>query len=277
MNFSKAIIRYAIGKYKVKKVAIAFSGGLDSLACALLVLDNLPRDIRKYIVFNNTTNEIPESLHYTRMMLQWFEENYQNVKSIEVMAEKHFNEFIFEIFYVAAQMHINRKWKRNKFRCYYFLKEKPAKQFYRKINIKLFFTGLRAEESRQRKIFARETGGVFEKGKLIHVMPIIWWSRKDVIDFINNHPLNPPINPIYEMGFDGTGCMLCPIKFFFAKKSLFALKRHYPKAYQLGISLRNFFIRKLTKQSSLLTDDHPIVNLAKKWLERNIDGCEREK
>lgn len=239
----RGLILFIFEKYKPRKVGIAFSGDLDSLATALLVLDTLPTEVKKYIVFNNTTNEIPESLKYTRRMLKWFEDNYDNVVPVEIRPKITWAKLMEKMFQVAVEMYESGIWRKGRLRCCYYLKEKPTKDFYRKMNIRVYFTGLRAEESVQRRLFMAQTHGVWKK-EFIHVMPIWNWTKQDVLRYIHRHPLNPPINPIYEMGFDGTGCMLCPVKFLWARKSLRALKKHYPNAYRLGFNL----IKKYSKQ-----------------------------
>jgi len=263
------LVYEALRFYRPKKIAIAFSGGMDSLAMTLLVLDtvemlNWEGDV--FIVFNNTTNEIPESLYYTRRMLRWFEDHF-DVRSYEIMPKRHYAEFLLENFDKSAKMFLEGKWCKNAFRCCYYLKEKPSNDFYRKMGITMKFTGIRGLESWQRYLFARETLGIFDKGKIVHVMPLWNWTKKDVIDFIENHPSNPPINPIYEMGFSGTGCMMCPIKFFYERSSLKALKKYYPKAYELGMALKLFFLEHHSRVKRIHDFDHPILRLAKKYVE----------
>ncbi|MHA1617267.1 MAG: phosphoadenosine phosphosulfate reductase domain-containing protein [Candidatus Njordarchaeales archaeon] len=265
------LVEYVIERYRPRRVAVAFSGGIDSLATALMVADSIPESIRIYLVFVNTTNEIPTNLKYTRKMLRWFENHYENIKGVELIPKKHYSEFLIENFRIAVRIYLEKRWHKHNFRCCYYLKEKPAKDFYEKMNIRIFFSGLRGEESYQRYLFAKETRGIFDKGKFIHVMPLWNWSRSQVVDYVLNHPLRPPLNPVYNQGFDGTGCMLCPVKFLFGEKdSLPALRNHYPKAYVLGMALKQYYIAKFTGQQPLVKIDHPIIQLVEEYERRRI-------
>jgi len=257
-----SLVLYVMRKYKPKTIAIAFSGGIDSLATALIVLDTVAANVKKVIVFNNTTNEIPESLRYTRRMFSWFKEHYDNVETIELLPSRHYSEFLVENFEIAARMFLAKNWFKNQFRCCYHLKEAPANRFYGKRMIRVKFTGLRGEESFQRYLFMRETKGLFTRGKIINAMPLWNWKRKQVFSFVKNHPLKPEVNPCYSMGFDGTGCLLCPVKFFFGQRdSLKAMRKYYPAAYRLGCALRDYFLSKISGQKRLIRNNHPILKL----------------
>lgn len=260
------LIKYAIGKYYSKRVGVGFSGGLDSLAVTLMVLDTVPEETKVYVVFNNTTNEFPDSLKYTREMLKWFNEHYDNVKAVELMPKKHYNEFLFDNFDKGAKFKLKHRWDKKSFICCYNLKEKPAFDYYKEKGIKIRFTGLRGSESMYRFYHMYQYKGLHkDKHGFIHVMPLWNWSRIQTFEYVRDHPLKPPINPIYSKDVGGTGCMLCPVKFYQNTSKLRNLKKYYPRAYKIGIVLKRYFLSKYQGIKPLVIDDHPILKKVREW------------
>ena len=266
------LIGHILNKYKPKKIGISFSGGKDSLSCTLLVLDTIPGNIKAYVIFSNTTNEIPASLVYTRKMLSWLEKHYDNAIPVEVMPKRHYADFLIENFDTGARMmYVEKYWDKHNFRCCYYIKEKPIDDYIERMGIRILFLGTRGVETRQRFLAFRKTRGVSKSKdrRLIKVAPMWNWSNEEVDEYIKNHPFNPPINPIYSMGFNGTGCLLCPVKFFFGTKNdLRALQKHYPAAWRLGMALKQYFISKYTGQKYLGSINHPILKIIPKKLKR---------
>lgn len=249
------LVREVYRVFKPERVAIAFSGGADSLATVLMVLEGLPDSVEKHVIFNNTTNEFPENIRYVREMFDFFEENFENVKCVEVKPRKHFADYVRRVYYVSAKMKINGGWKKQKLRCCFNLKEKPSEEYYKENNIKIVFTGLRAGESIFRyrfTVFALTRGfaGVYIGKNKINAMPVWNWSREQVHKYLEKHPLKPKVNPLYEKGFRQIGCMLCPVKFFFDKE-LPPLREHYPHVYKVGLRLKREAIGKIFLEESV--------------------------
>ncbi|MDD4877320.1 MAG: phosphoadenosine phosphosulfate reductase family protein [Dehalococcoidales bacterium] len=89
--------------------------------------------------------------------------------------------------------------------------------------------GMRTEESNTRKHYKcfmdNPSGGNW-------LLPIVNWTTQDIWQYIAERDL--PINPLYKLGFERIGCVLCP----FAGKGDIKLQLHYfPKivnAYKMA-------------------------------------------
>jgi len=227
-------------------VVCSFSGGRDSLAITLMTLDVL-RELRIphrcYILFNNTTNEFPETIKYVRKMFAWFKEKYSelNIVTVETRPKIPFSEMVEDMFYVAVKMHEGGKWDKRKLVCCDKVKIEPLIEFLRGKFIQYVVSGIRGDESRRRYMSILEYGPVtkgvhnrqFEKLRVIR--PLWNFSQEDVIGFLAEHPLKPPLNPLYAKGHDSIGCCLCPVPFIFFRDKI---KKYYPqKIYERGLEL----------------------------------------
>lgn len=239
------LLEEVIRKIPYPLIACSFSGGRDSLAATLLTLDALQylgKEHRCHVVFNNTGNEFSETVKYVRCMFTWLKENYPNLNIIttETFPEVPFSKMMEDMFYVAVEMHEKGKWDKYKLTCCDVVKLDPLKRFFRQHTVNLLVSGIRGDESRQRflALFAHSPVhlGVH---KSIHcgrkVTPLWDWSTDGVQRFLENHPKKPPINPLYQRGATGVGCMMCPVPFIFARDEI---KAWYPeKVYEKGMSL----------------------------------------
>jgi phosphoadenosine phosphosulfate reductase family protein len=140
-------------------VAVAFSGGRDSLVALHLTLQRR-RDVK--VVFVNTSIEFPETLQYVRALAQdWGFEFH------EVNAEKNFwelsrerglpiggrgNQFFLAELSEASGVKLSNA-------CCNQLKITPARQFYREAGIDAQVTGLRVDESMMRRFNFADYGG----------------------------------------------------------------------------------------------------------------------
>lgn len=168
----------------------SFSGGKDSLVVQYLVSQQYP-DIK--LVWCNTGNEYNETIPFVR--------SFDNL--IELHPEKTFWQCWDE--YGAP----NKRGKQHGSACCRWLKEKPFIKYYNEENVDLVFTGLTADESRQRKLTLKRLGPYYfhkaQNGYACH--PIYNWSEDDVWTFIHFKRLR--YNPIYDMGIRRTGCRFC--------------------------------------------------------------------
>jgi len=228
-------------------ITCSFSGGKDSLAATLLTLDCLQefKEGRVWIVYNNTTNEFPETIRYVRHMLEWFKENYSDLelKTEETHPKKPFRELMEDMFFEAVRMYESGNWDKNKLVCCNVVKLDPIKKFLNLHTTNILISGIRGDESRQRFLILFKQGpkhrhlhhAIKSSPRMRKICPLWDWSSQDVMEYLKNHPKNPPINPLYSQGYSAIGCMLCPVPFIWNREEI----RHtYPKKiFQKGMDL----------------------------------------
>ena len=189
---ANGIIKLAFDK--IINPVVAFSGGKDSL----VVLD-LVRRIKPDVVgvFENTTNEYPETLRYVKTI--------SNI--IELKPKISFQECIkrygLPMMKSAAKSHGNQ--------CCIKLKEEPFREYAIKNSVTLVFTGLTSDESRNRMMMLKRMGSLYfhKRDKIWKCHPIYNWSNYEVWQYIDFKRLD--YNPIYDvLGRSARcGCRLC--------------------------------------------------------------------
>ena len=157
------------------------------------------------VVFCNTGVEYPQSLKFTRQVAKdW------NLNFYELRPEMNFWKIVKKYGFPDPRRWVNREPK-----CCWYLKTKPANDFYRANNIDCVFTGISAFESRTRKLkiaergpmyWAKRVGDTKFKKPILRVHPLAYWTDKDIWEYIELN--NLPVNPIYEFQ-DRNGCMTC--------------------------------------------------------------------
>lgn len=160
---------------------VAFSCGKDSTVVKYLV-ESLEPSVRS--VFNNTKVEMKETIKFR-----------QTIKNLdETLPLKTFWQCVKE--YGLPQ--IKSKAKSHGNRCCYYLKEKPAMNYYKEQQADLCFTGLTMAESRSRMMMLKYRGPHYyaKSWKIFKCHPIWDWTEKDVWDFI--HENNIPYNSCYD-------------------------------------------------------------------------------
>jgi len=264
----KELLREVFAKYQYPVIVSAFSGGRDSLCSTLLTLDTLiemNKPAKVFIAFVNTTNEMPETLKYARFMInKWFPENYKvdfiDLQCVELKPEVTFAQIMDKMFEKALEMVRRGKWEKGKMPCCGILKHKPVKKFVNDVKANVEVVGTRGEESQWRFHNIWHYGPVVRghRSRSVKVMPLWDWSTQDVVNFLNKHPKNPPINPLYKT-MSSTGCILCPIPFIFYPEQ-FAVEAP-PHIFKAG--LRAYL--KAIKQTQLNFNnkeiDSPIIKL----------------
>ncbi len=178
---------------KSEKPVIAFSGGKDSLVVLEIVRAIQPDTIA---LFCNTGNEYPETVAYVRTLSD----------VIEVTPKKSFWQCVEE--YGLPELKMKSKWGHGG-ACCFWLKEKPANDYYKNEKADLVFTGLTSDESHQRAMMLHHKGAYYflKKGSYFKCHPIWNWSPQDVWDYITFKELK--YNPIYDMGIPRCGCRFC--------------------------------------------------------------------
>lgn len=217
---TKTIFKDATDKFGDACV-VACSWGKDSIVMVHLALQFNP-DIR--IIFSNTGIELPETLRYRRKMVKEWDLNY-----IELRREMDFLRCIEEYGYPLMRMlgrdrkkalekalksgFITEKsvkfYNNDTIPCCWFLKEKPAHDYYKQHDIKCVFLGITYDESYPRKWNIIKGGIRFKprrKWTTERIYPIGYWSIEDVWHYINEN--NIPVNKAYER-VDRVGCQFC--------------------------------------------------------------------
>lgn len=188
------------------------------------------------VIFNNTGVEFPETIRYkNKIAKEW------NLNLIETKPyKKNFWKCIED--YGVPGIRVKNKGSNTPMCCIY-CKEKPAFKRFKEEGIKAVFTGITAEESRQRKLLVmRYDNGVGEKDNikfcgqryyaktqnLWKIHPIAYWKEKEVWDYIKEN--NIPINEVYTKWngiYDRCGCLPCTAYLDWEKK----LSKSHPKLY----------------------------------------------
>lgn len=181
------------------RLAVAFSGGKDSLVALYLVLQQKP-DVD--VVFNNTGVEYPE----TRKFIIWLADQL-NLRLTITKPVKSFWECISQFGWPNESK--GGTSKKSKAHCCYYLKERPMQLSIREHRWLGLITGMLAIESRHRMLTAKGKGPCFhyKQWNICKIHPILWWTEEEVWQFIREQGL--PYNPLYDQGMPRVGCMPC--------------------------------------------------------------------
>jgi len=210
---TQGLIATHLMRYK-GKVAVAFSGGKDSLA-VLHMAWQLQPDI--LVVFNNTGVEYPETVSYVAEIAQKWDLNL-----VVTHPERTYWDVVKDKGYDTGkrQKHTD---------CCYWIKEKPMRQLVKQLGIEAEMTGITAVENRMRMFNARDYGWCFfsKKSKTQRIHPIMWWTPEEVKDYITSMGLFN--NPIYAKGVERVGCMPCTAHKYWEEQ----MKKVNPKLYEI--------------------------------------------
>jgi len=188
---SKTHIRKTVNRFSELPVAVSISGGKDSLATLLLVLES---GIRPKLIFTNTGLEFPETLENVKKAAERYE--------LELFIEEAGDAFwrALEHFGPPAK---DFRW------CCKTCKLGPTTSLIRQHfpDGVLSFIGQRQYESAQRY----EKGNIWENPWVpgqIGASPIQNWPSLLVWLYIFQQ--KGDYNPLYEKGMERIGCWLCP-------------------------------------------------------------------
>ena len=213
-------------------LAVAFSGGKDSLATLHLAMQSIGRNVK--VIYNNTTVEFPETVKYVKRLAdEW------NFELIMTKPKKPFFEAVKEVGWAT---HENR-W------CCRPYKEEPAYEVISQIGITAEITGT----TRTEYIYRRYLKPIMPPRKepyLIRVHPLYDWNEAEVWEYIREN--NLPYNPLYDMGYKRIGCWCCPLNG----------PSHYKRLKKTHPSLFNFLMEfkpphpVIMKLSNILDKSH---------------------
>lgn len=213
------------------KVAVAFSGGRDSLVALHLVRQRRP-DVQ--VVFVNTGIEFPETITYVRKLAKEWRINLHEARPKrnfwKLARERGLpiggrgNGFFMKDLAQKADVKLANA-------CCNQLKITPARQFYSEVGTEGVVTGLRVDESLMRKLNFADYGALrFSRdyGTLV-AWPLYAWLQPDIDAYVARHTL--PLNPIYGMGHQRVGCWSCMHDMLYPDSRLFKLKETHPGMY----------------------------------------------
>lgn len=117
-------------------------------------------------------------------------------------------------------------------RCCYHLKDKPQTLLQRRLGVEVLFLGIQAEESQQRLHNYVDFGELYwaKKTGLWKALPLCQWTDADLLRYEAEH--NLPINPLYGMGYRGTGCWPCAMGLAFDDNSFQTMVHAHSKLHR---------------------------------------------
>ena len=215
---AKTIIRLA--KEKFGRLAVAFSGGKDSLVALQLVLQEDPDAL---IVFNNTGIEFPDTIKYIKQL-----EKEKGLKINIVHPKSPFFKLVKEYGWPSH----GKRW------CCVIVKDQPAENFIKEAGVNVEVTGVTRYESLYRRCLSPIT--VYKKSPIVRINPLYDWNEREIWGYIKGNNLS--YNPLYNLKYKRVGCWCCPLNGV----------SHYKRLKKTHSSLYNFLLN--------FKPAHPIVH-----------------
>ncbi|NPA48277.1 MAG: phosphoadenosine phosphosulfate reductase family protein [Thermococci archaeon] len=192
---SREFMRRVAEKHRQLPIAVAFSGGKDSLAVLGLALEEFGEGFT--VFFNDTGIEFPETIEHVEELRKELEP--RGIRFVVADAKDAF----WRALYVFSPPGRDYRW------CCKVTKLGPItlaiKENYP--NGVLMFVGQRKYESIKRFKQPRVWRNEWVPNE-VGASPIFHWRALEVWLYILSRKL--PYNPLYERGFDRIGCFLCP-------------------------------------------------------------------
>lgn len=221
---------------------IACSFGRDSMVVLDMVIKAC-RELNKpfKVIWNDTGVEYNETYKIKDQAIKHY--NIEKDDLIKAKSKKWTFWKIIKTYGmpIAPRDSRNRKMQQATQSCCYHLKKKPTKEAledFKGINY-VYFTGLTANESMNRKSSAKRYGEYFYSKSWKHYKchPILWWSDETIDQYIKENEV--PLCEIYNWTeIEGykvrNGCWCCPQAWKYGKGKW--LKRYYPKQYEFLIT-----------------------------------------
>lgn len=191
------------------KVVVPVSTGKDSQACLRLAVENYPPD-EVMGLFCDTGWEHPYSYQHLDTLRALYRVEIRHIRAGTVEEEiKKAGMFPAPLVRFCTDR----------------LKIKPSRDFYKRLQLDQgrgfeVWLGMRSGESsdRQKRYAGRVAEEVYApheinasypkilaKSGVMFRLPILDWSRQDVVDYVGINNLNP----LYKHGFDRVGCFPC--------------------------------------------------------------------
>jgi 3'-phosphoadenosine 5'-phosphosulfate sulfotransferase (PAPS reductase)/FAD synthetase len=213
------------------QVYVSFSGGKDSTVLLHLVRDLYPEvpavfcdtgleypEIREFVKSTPNVEWLKPKTHFTDIINRWgypvtnkeqaqFVWEYRNTKSERLKHIRwHGDEY--------GRNKIQDRWKvlrhapfQVSHKCCDYMKKKPF-HAYERVSKRVPFIGSMADESKIRlqQALRYETCNRFDATRP-KSEPLTVWMTPDIWEYLK--AMNVPYSPIYDMGYDRTGCMFC--------------------------------------------------------------------
>ena len=191
------------------EVYIACSFGKDSMVVLTLALQLKP-DI--LVLWNNTLNEHHETILFAKQMVERYKLNFSEMRAC------------VNFFEVTDELGLPTPTNRS---CCDYLKLLPTTFHSMQLGASVSITGLRRDESRNRRNLKLEQEGGQVRYVKYTYNPIADWTELDVYNYHIKH--NIPLNPLYMKGYLRCGCQYCTLGTNFGALNTF--KEAYPQKY----------------------------------------------
>jgi len=221
---AKARIKAAIVQYRADNCYVSFSGGKDSTVLSHLIIS---MGYKLEHVYSNTRLEYTGCVKFTN---EWCKKNDIKLTMVtpDVMPHEVWEKYGYPMFSkeiatilerVRTHQTVNEKKlkKVKKFlkykdvkisaKCCDYLKKKPILKWQKSSGKKVAIMGVRAEESRVRRAVWVRKGCIYETKNQVVVHPIIFFTEKDIWDYINRYKIK--LADIYYNGIKRNGCYCC--------------------------------------------------------------------
>ncbi len=232
---ARGFIRRIASRYSSLPVAVAFSGGKDSLAVLGLALEEFGEDFT--VFFNNTGIEFPETVEYVENLRKELEP--RGIKFVVADA----GDAFWRGLYVFSPPGRDYRW------CCKVTKLGPITLAIKENYPKgvLMLVGQRKYESIKRFKQPRVWRNEWVPNE-VGASPIFHWRAIEVWLYIFSRKL--PYNPLYERGFDRIGCFLCPSA---SLAEFERLKREKPELWRKWFRALDYWRRRFNLPEEWIT------------------------
>jgi len=173
------------------KFTVLFSGGKDSTAVLLWVLDNVHHEDWNILYVEVSGNTHPLCNQYVHDITKEL-----GVRHKLIHAKREDMDFFEALKKWGIPLFGKRRW------CMYQFKQKLFQKHSHMIQV----IGIRRSDSQRRK--KARMFEVFRQTNNVSVKPILSWNEKQVREYIRSHGIG--LNPCYEICGHSGNCMFCP-------------------------------------------------------------------
>lgn len=238
--FSEALappIEPGYATHPLRKSALAFSGGDDSIVLLNLVNRALEMEDRPTIIWTNTGMEYPETQLFIEHQAQGYGMDIRIARPARTPLQQFTTTGWPMLGKMAArtwsQTHPTEGFKINCSECCRAMKINPARKLTRNLGARLQFTGQRgAMDDQARGLRAHKDGvQVFQlRGQILIANPLTGWTDADIAGYIKKYDLAR--HPAKARGAKTIGCLFCGGGSQYSNSGFRVLQQTEPKAWQ---------------------------------------------